>query len=137
MVPEPHGDIHIDANSQIDVNSVIDLDGDRATGRAGWIFVVRGKGEAPMIDMIGDHEDEYVREFGSGVSSRSSPSSTWHVPPGRPDARAGRGPPGTALNSAPLRVPGAWPGLSEPPPTVPLSAAATTLGRCDAGMVPA
>jgi uncharacterized protein (TIGR02246 family) len=52
-------DLHIVVNPEIDV------DGDRATARSTWIYVVRGDQGEPILSKVGHYEDELVREGGS------------------------------------------------------------------------
>ena len=46
-------------------NVDIDLDGDRATATSTWSYVVRGAGDAPVLEKLGHYEDELVREDGA------------------------------------------------------------------------
>jgi uncharacterized protein (TIGR02246 family) len=51
-------DLHIVVNPEIAV------DGDRATARSTWIYVVRGDDGGPSLCKVGHYEDELVREGG-------------------------------------------------------------------------
>jgi uncharacterized protein (TIGR02246 family) len=51
-------DIHIVANPEIIV------DGDRATARSTWIYVLRGEGDEPDLAKVGHYDDELVRVGG-------------------------------------------------------------------------
>jgi len=51
-------DLHIVVNPEIRV------DGDRATARSTWIYVVRGDDDEPTLCKVGHYEDELVREDG-------------------------------------------------------------------------
>jgi uncharacterized protein (TIGR02246 family) len=46
------------------VNPEITVEGDRATARSTWIYVVRGDDGEPMLCKVGHYEDELVREDG-------------------------------------------------------------------------
>lgn len=46
------------------VNPEIEVDGDRATARSTWIYVVRGDEGEPTLSKVGHYEDELVREDG-------------------------------------------------------------------------
>jgi len=46
------------------VNPEIAIDGDRATARSTWIYLVRGAADEPMLSKVGHYEDELVREEG-------------------------------------------------------------------------
>ena len=52
-------DLHIVVNPEISV------DGDRATARSTWIYVVRGDDGGPTLCKVGHYEDELVRESGT------------------------------------------------------------------------
>jgi uncharacterized protein (TIGR02246 family) len=52
-------DLHIVVNPEIAV------DGDRATARSTWIYVVRGDDGEPTLCKVGHYEDELVREDGT------------------------------------------------------------------------
>jgi uncharacterized protein (TIGR02246 family) len=52
-------DLHIVVNPEIAV------DGDRATARSTWIYLVRGDDGEPTLSKVGHYEDELVREEGS------------------------------------------------------------------------
>jgi uncharacterized protein (TIGR02246 family) len=51
-------DLHIVVNPEISV------DGDRATARSTWIYLVRGDDDGPTLSKVGHYEDELVREDG-------------------------------------------------------------------------
>ena len=46
------------------VNPEISIDGDRATARSTWIYLVRGDDGEPTLCKVGHYEDELVREDG-------------------------------------------------------------------------
>ena len=46
------------------VNPDITVDGDRATARSTWIYLVRGDDGEPTLSKVGHYEDELVREGG-------------------------------------------------------------------------
>ena len=46
------------------VNPDIEVDGDRATARSTWIYVVRDDEGGPSLCKVGHYEDELVREDG-------------------------------------------------------------------------
>jgi uncharacterized protein (TIGR02246 family) len=46
------------------VNPDIELDGDRATARSTWIYVVRDDEGGPSLCKVGHYEDDLVREEG-------------------------------------------------------------------------
>jgi uncharacterized protein (TIGR02246 family) len=46
------------------VNPEISVDGDRATARSTWIYLVRGADAEPSLCKVGHYEDELVREDG-------------------------------------------------------------------------
>jgi len=46
------------------VNPEIAIDGDRATARSTWIYLVRGAADEPTLSKVGHYEDELVREDG-------------------------------------------------------------------------
>jgi uncharacterized protein (TIGR02246 family) len=48
----------------IAVNPDIEIDGDRATARSIWIYVVRDDDGGPSLCKVGHYEDELVREDG-------------------------------------------------------------------------
>jgi uncharacterized protein (TIGR02246 family) len=52
-------DLHIVVNPEILV------DGDRATARSTWIYVVRGADGEPTLCKVGHYEDDLVREDGA------------------------------------------------------------------------
>jgi uncharacterized protein (TIGR02246 family) len=52
-------DLHIVVNPEITV------DGDRATARSTWIYLVRGDDGEPTLCKVGHYEDELVREDGA------------------------------------------------------------------------
>ena len=51
-------DIHVVANPEITV------DGDRATSRSTWIYVIRTEDDQPSLCKVGHYEDDLVREDG-------------------------------------------------------------------------
>jgi uncharacterized protein (TIGR02246 family) len=51
-------DLHIVVNPEISV------EGDRATARSTWIYLVRGDDGEPTLSKVGHYEDELVREGG-------------------------------------------------------------------------
>jgi len=51
-------DLHIVVNPEISV------DGDRATARSTWIYLVRADDDGPTLSKVGHYEDELVREDG-------------------------------------------------------------------------
>jgi uncharacterized protein (TIGR02246 family) len=51
-------DLHIVVNPEIAV------DGDRATARSTWIYLVRGEEGEPTLSKVGHYEDELVRDDG-------------------------------------------------------------------------
>jgi uncharacterized protein (TIGR02246 family) len=51
-------DLHIVANPEISI------DGDRATSRSTWIYVVKGDDGEPTLCKVGHYEDDLVREDG-------------------------------------------------------------------------
>jgi uncharacterized protein (TIGR02246 family) len=51
-------DLHIVVNPEISV------EGDRATARSTWIYIVRGDEGEPTLCKVGHYEDELVREDG-------------------------------------------------------------------------
>lgn len=52
-------DLHIVVNPEILV------DGNRATARSTWIYLVRGDDGEPTLSKVGHYEDELIREGGS------------------------------------------------------------------------
>jgi uncharacterized protein (TIGR02246 family) len=46
------------------VNPEISIDGDRATSRSTWIYIVKGDDGEPTLCKVGHYEDELVREDG-------------------------------------------------------------------------
>jgi uncharacterized protein (TIGR02246 family) len=46
------------------VNPEIEVDGDRATARSTWIYLVRGDEGEPTLCKVGHYEDDLVREDG-------------------------------------------------------------------------
>lgn len=43
-------------------NVTIDLDGDRATARSTWLYVVRDEADQPRLAKLGHYEDDVVRD---------------------------------------------------------------------------
>lgn len=58
LTQEPGDDLHVV------VNPAIVVDGDRASARSTWIYVVRGDGGDPVLCKVGHYDDELVREDG-------------------------------------------------------------------------
>jgi 3-phenylpropionate/cinnamic acid dioxygenase small subunit len=52
-------DIHVVANPEIEV------DGDRASARSTWIYVVRGEGDVPLLTKVGHYDDQLTKEAGT------------------------------------------------------------------------
>jgi uncharacterized protein (TIGR02246 family) len=57
-------DLHIVVNPEISV------DGDRATARSTWIYLVRGDDGEPTLCKVGHYEDELIRENGTWLFAR-------------------------------------------------------------------
>lgn len=47
------------------VNPEISIDGNRATARSTWIYLVRGESGAPTLCKVGHYDDELIREDGT------------------------------------------------------------------------
>jgi uncharacterized protein (TIGR02246 family) len=45
-------------------DSVIDVDGDRATAISTWLLVERGETDMPVVSRVGSYTDEFVKERG-------------------------------------------------------------------------
>jgi uncharacterized protein (TIGR02246 family) len=59
-------DFHLVSNVDIEV------DGDRASATSTWSYIVRGPGDAPVLEKLGHYEDELVREDGAWRFARRS-----------------------------------------------------------------
>ena len=57
-------DLHIVVNPEISV------DGDRATARSTWIYLVRGDDGEPTLSKVGHYEDQLIRENGAWLFAR-------------------------------------------------------------------
>ena len=107
-------DLHIVVNPEISV------DGDRATARSTWIYLVRGDDGEPKLCKVGHYEDELVRE--QGTAFRAAIRAHGHAGGmTRFAVRGHRAPPGSAGRRA-RRV-------KEPTASLPDAAAAGRLGR--------
>jgi 3-phenylpropionate/cinnamic acid dioxygenase small subunit len=68
LTDEAGNDLHVVANP------AIVIDGDRATARSAWIYLVRSESDDPSLCKVGHYDDELVREDGQWkFASRSAP----------------------------------------------------------------
>ncbi len=71
-------------------NEVIEVDGERATARSRWFFIVTGEDGAPRLLLAGRYEDELVREGGRWLFARRA--AYGDIPYDDPLAEHGAGP---------------------------------------------
>ena len=76
LAEEPGKDIHVLSNT------IVDLDGDRATASSFWIYVTPDESEYPQIAQMGHYEDVLVRERGSWKFQRRDAQRDIGVPGG-------------------------------------------------------
>jgi uncharacterized protein (TIGR02246 family) len=74
LTEESGNDLHVVANPDIRV------DGDRATARSTWIYILRGEDGGPDLAKVGHYDDVLVREGGSWrFLSRDAPMDMPHL----------------------------------------------------------